>query len=105
MKIIKVTQKNTLKVRVPAGFTGFTAGFWSVPVLVITQANCSFDWLRGHAKFMGYTGPVQMGYMARTFFTHKQRCALFGIPHIQISLTLRLFSVATFYFVFKNFCT
>ena len=79
MKIIKVTQKNTLKVRVPAGFTGFTAGyclvpagftgftagFWSAPVLVITQANCSFDWLRGHAKFM-----VQMGYMERILFLH-----------------------------------
>ena len=32
-----------------------------------------------------------------------KRCALFGIPHIQIPLTLRLFSVATFYFIFKNF--
>ena len=26
--------------------------------------------LRGHAKFMGYMGPVQMGYRAMTFSTH-----------------------------------
>ena len=26
--------------------------------------------VRGHAKFMGHTGPVQIGYGARTFFTH-----------------------------------
>ena len=26
--------------------------------------------LRGHAKFMGYTGPVQMGHRGRTFSTH-----------------------------------
>ena len=26
--------------------------------------------INGHAKFMGYTGPVQMGYGARTFSAH-----------------------------------
>ena len=33
--------------------------------LCITRATLS-----GHAKFMGYMGPVQMGYWARTFSTH-----------------------------------
>ena len=26
--------------------------------------------IRGHAKFMGYTGPAQMGYRARIFHTY-----------------------------------
>ena len=31
------------------------------------------------------------------------RCAHFGTHHIQISLTLRFFSAATFSFIFKSF--
>ena len=29
--------------------------------------------IRGHAKFIGYMGPVQMGYLARTFPTHVNK--------------------------------
>ena len=48
-----------------------------------TELNYFFQ-IRGHAKFIGYTGPVQMGYEARTFSTHKNNGAgTFFIKHIQ----------------------
>ena len=52
--------------------------------------------LRGHVKFMGYTGPVQIGYGARTFSTHINNGAgTFFRKHI--------YGQIPFLFIFMNY--
>ena len=45
---------------------------WSITMIFMqpTTQLIHFHVLRGHAKFVGYMGPVQMGYGAMAFSTH-----------------------------------
>ena len=40
------------------------------PVKLSIEVPRQRFWLRGHAVFMGYMGPVQLGYGVRTFSVH-----------------------------------
>ena len=53
----------------------------------------SFRIVGGHEEFMGYTGPVQMGYGARTFYKHiNNRVGTFFRKH--------MYGASTFYELF-----
>ena len=62
------------------------------------NVNFVIIWAFNHP--MMYMSPQQEGWCIRHYICIR-RCALFGIPHIQISFAL--FSVGTCCFIFKNF--
>ena len=67
--------------------------------LFILVLEILFILVRCNADIIGFT----IEDISLKLSAYADGCALFGIPHIHISLTLRLFSVATFYFILKNF--